>query len=87
LYQLQVKLRALRAGVVSIASENGQVVLALPPLEEGDYGYLAANLDPRVRVSRNRIWLPRATHENEWRAQLLEVLAQLAAVGRIPTPA
>jgi transcription-repair coupling factor (superfamily II helicase) len=77
LYQLRVKIRALRAGVVSVGSEGGQLVITLPPLEDKDgydFGYLGAG----ARTSKNRIWLSRAT-ETEWRERLVEVLG---AIGR-----
>jgi transcription-repair coupling factor (superfamily II helicase) len=86
LYQLRVKVRAALAGVSAVASENGQIVLILPPRENGDYGELARNLGPGVRLSKNKIWLPppkgdlrRTGVENEWRDLLLDVLARLAA--------
>ena len=87
LYQLRVKIRARRAGVNTVASENGQIVLILPPLGDPsaslrtsvDQGYLAGRLGPGVRVSKNKIWLPRAASETDWRGQLLDVLARLEA--------
>jgi transcription-repair coupling factor (superfamily II helicase) len=84
LYQLRVKIRAARAGVNAIASEAGQIVMILPQRENGDYGVLVGNLSPGVRMSKNKIWLSRAASEQEWRAQLLEVLTQLAAERRQP---
>jgi transcription-repair coupling factor (superfamily II helicase) len=76
LYQLRVKIKALRAGVVSVGSESGQIVLTLPPLAERE-NYAVGELGPGVRVSRNKIWLPRAASERDWREQVLSVLAQL----------
>jgi transcription-repair coupling factor (superfamily II helicase) len=86
LYQLRVKIRARRAGVLAVASENGQIVVTLPPVANGEYAYLTGSLGPGVRVSKNRIWLPRANHEKTWRGQLLEVLARLEAERAQPQP-
>ncbi len=98
LFQLRVKIRAARAGISTVASEGGQIVLILPQREDGDYGGSAANLGRGVRMSKNKIWLPppkgdlrpskgdlrRATGEREkdWREQLLNLLAQLASERR-----
>lgn len=76
IYQLRVKIKALRAGVVSVGSESGQIVLTLPPLAERE-NYAFGELGPGVRVSRNKIWLPRAASEGDWREVVLGVLEQL----------
>jgi transcription-repair coupling factor (superfamily II helicase) len=76
IYQLRVKIKALRAGVVSVGSESGQIVLTLPPLAERE-NYAFGELGPGVRVSRNKIWLPRAASEGDWHEQVLRVLEQL----------
>ncbi|MBL8057085.1 MAG: hypothetical protein JNK29_10330 [Anaerolineales bacterium] len=78
LYQLRVKLGAARAGVLAVASENGQIVLAMPALDEVDQAYYTFSLVEGARVSKNKIWLPRLP-EAEWKSKLLEVLAKLAA--------
>ncbi len=74
IYQLKVKVRANRAGAESVASESGQIVITLPA---GAAGAVQTDLGPGVRVSKNRIWLPRAANEGDWRAQLLAVLQRL----------
>lgn len=76
IYQLRVKIKALRAGVVSVGSESGQIVLTLPPLAERE-NYALGELGPGVRASRNKIWLPRAASEGDWREPVLRVLEQL----------
>jgi transcription-repair coupling factor (superfamily II helicase) len=87
LYQLRVKIRAGQAGALSVASENGQIVVTLPPVEDGDYSHLTGTLDPHTRMSKNKIWLPRASNEKEWRGQLLEALAQLGSERSLASPA
>jgi transcription-repair coupling factor (superfamily II helicase) len=79
IYQLRVKLRAARAGVLAVGSESGQIVLTMPPLDELDQAYYANVLLQGARASKNRIWLPRMTGEADWRERLLDVLAKLEA--------
>jgi transcription-repair coupling factor (superfamily II helicase) len=84
LFQLRVKLRAIQAGVSSIATENGQIVLVTQPVGELDQAYLGVQLGPDARMSKNKIWLGRAADprapDSPWREQLLSLLGQLAAV-------
>jgi transcription-repair coupling factor (superfamily II helicase) len=78
LYQLRIKLMASRAGVLSVGSENGQIVVTLPAmLDEVDQAYYTYNVVEGARVSKNRIWLPRLP-EPAWREALLELLNRLA---------
>ncbi len=80
IYQLRVKVRALKAGAESLASDSGQIVITLPAaLSETDQGYLTALLAPGARVSKNKIWLRKAESEVEWKALVLEVLEKVAA--------
>jgi len=80
IYQLRVKVRALKAGVESLASDSGQIVITLPAaLSETDQGYLTALLAPGARVSKNKIWLRKAESEAEWKSLVLEVLEKVAA--------
>jgi transcription-repair coupling factor (superfamily II helicase) len=78
LYQLRVKLRAARVGVLAVGSEGGQLVLTMPLLSELDQAYYGLSLGEGVRTSKNKIWLPRMP-EAEWREQLLDVLEKLGA--------
>jgi len=80
LYQLRVKIRALHAGVIAVASENGQLVLTLPLNTETDSSYLVGEIGFGARVSKNRIWLGKISsdpREQGWREQLLVVLRRL----------
>lgn len=84
LFQLRVKLRATQAGVNSITTENGQIVLATQPVGGLDLAYLGLQLGSDARVSKNKIWLGRASNprapDAPWRGRLLAVLSQLAAL-------
>jgi transcription-repair coupling factor (superfamily II helicase) len=76
LYQLRVKVRALRANVEAVASSDGQVAIRVAGLDKVDRRDLQAALGHDVRVSRVAIWLPRRGDET-WRGALLDILARL----------
>ena len=78
LYQLRVKLLGVKAGVLAVASENGQLVLVLPALSEAEQAEYTYGLADGARVSKNKIWLPRQP-EKEWRTTLVRALEKLAA--------
>jgi len=90
LYQLRVKIRAMHAGVVAVASENGQLVLTLPLSSETDSNYFVGEIGFGARVSKNRIWLGKVSsnpREQAWREQLLVVLNRLEKRADSPIPA
>jgi len=74
LYQLQVKVRALRAGVDAIVSEGGQISIRVPGLAYADRVALQKRLGHNTRVSRTAVWLPR---EDAWQDALLGILDAL----------
>ncbi len=74
LYQLRVKLLALRAGVDAVMGEGGQMSIRLPGLAYVDRVGLQQRLGHNCRVSRAAIWLPR---EEDWQEALLDVLDRL----------
>jgi len=73
LFQLRVKIAATRAGVERILSENGQILLELPPAVETPS---IPELGDRLRRSKRGVWLQAHGNEN-WQEDLLEVLAGL----------
>ena len=80
-YQLEVKLKALDAGVRSITIEGRQILLQLTtddPLEIG------SQWQPWVRRSKRGLWLKR--HENpDWKNHLVGFLDELSAGQKVPT--
>jgi transcription-repair coupling factor (superfamily II helicase) len=76
LYQLRVKLRATKAGVVAIASESGHIVVTLFPQEETNLTYLAHGVLGAERLVKNRAILPYMPR-GEWKPYLLERLARM----------
>ena len=75
LYQLRVKLMAAAAQVESITSENGQILIQLPP-ERVPEGLAEQGL--AVRSSKRGIWL-KAGPGDPWRQQLIRLLHGLGA--------
>ena len=77
-YQMQIKLRAERAGLISVGMESGQVVLRYPAPPEGADSKPPRLLDlgPGVRGGKNAYWCMFG-NEADWQARLLEVLEKL----------
>jgi transcription-repair coupling factor (superfamily II helicase) len=76
LYQLKVKLLAKGAGLASVSSGNGQIVMRFPPLSEGVSERSFPNLGPTVRSGKNTLWLNRQEDE-DWPTRLIKVLERL----------
>jgi transcription-repair coupling factor (superfamily II helicase) len=83
-YQMQVKLRAQRAGLVSVGMESGQIVMRYPAPSDGVESKPGSNLsfthlpdlDPGVRGGKNAYWCMFGK-EADWQTRLLEVLERL----------
>jgi transcription-repair coupling factor (superfamily II helicase) len=73
LYQIKIKLLAERAGLASITSENGQLVLRYP---ENAVPEALPDLGQNVRVGKTALWLPYAGLDN-WHEVLFEILVKL----------
>lgn len=79
LYQLRVKVLAMKASVISITVESGQIRLRMPGLEQAPRYRLQRYLDNGVRVSKKAIWFGRDLPTNEWKVGLVRVLERLEA--------
>jgi transcription-repair coupling factor (superfamily II helicase) len=75
-YQMRVKLRAERIGLVSVGMESGQIVLRYPPPPEGMEAKRLPDLGPGVRGGKNAYWCIFGK-EDDWQERLLEVLERL----------
>jgi len=81
-FQLRVKILAVKAGASAISTENGQIVLTVPAMGELDQAYLGSKLGANARVSKSRVWLGRAADlrvDDSWRRPLLSVLRELGS--------
>lgn len=78
-YQMRVKLRAERAGLMSVGIEGGQIALRYPSPPEGSPPQSLRDLSPQVRGGKNTYWCT-FVKETDWKTRLLEVLDLLLAV-------
>ncbi|MFZ6030485.1 MAG: transcription-repair coupling factor [Chloroflexota bacterium] len=82
LYQVRLKLLAEKAGLASISSESGQIVLRYPPLPEGIGERSFAGIPDLagfgVRRGKNALWMPIVSDDDAWTSRLEEALARLA---------
>ncbi len=78
LFLIRIKLLAQKGAVETVATEDGQIVLRSRLWETGE-GRTSLNtaLDVRARISKGKVWLPRASAE-EWRDMLIRTLEGLA---------
>jgi transcription-repair coupling factor (superfamily II helicase) len=75
-YQMRVKIRAEKAGLVSIGMESGQIVLRYPATPEGAEPKRLPDLGPGIRGGKNAYWCLFGK-DADWQQRLLEVLERL----------
>ncbi|HLA98681.1 MAG TPA: transcription-repair coupling factor [Anaerolineales bacterium] len=75
IYQLQVKILAQKAGIESITSENGQMVLRFSDSAPPE---ALPNLGPLVRVGKTALWIP-MREIPAWQEFLVAVLERIGA--------
>ena len=75
-YQMQVKLLAEAAGLISIGMESGQIVLRYPAYPEGTESKRLPDLGPGIRGGKNAYWCLFGK-DTDWQVRLLEVLEKL----------
>jgi transcription-repair coupling factor (superfamily II helicase) len=75
-FQMRVKLAADAAGLLSVSTEAGQIVLRYPSLTENMSQRMLADMGPSVRGGKNAYWCNFLKDEN-WQERLLEVLDRL----------
>jgi transcription-repair coupling factor (superfamily II helicase) len=86
LYQLRLKVLALRAGVQAISAQERQVsirVNPLRPLRDTAYKQLQRRLSGRARVSQRQVWLLLHEREEVWRRELVEVLEAMGEIAQV----
>ena len=75
-FQIQVKLRAERAGLVSVGMESGQIVLRYPVSAESAEASHLPDLGDGIRGGKNAYWCMFGKDAN-WKERLLELLEKL----------
>jgi transcription-repair coupling factor (superfamily II helicase) len=76
-FQMQVKLRAEKAGLAGVAKEGEQIVLRYPPLPEGVASRNLPNIGSIARSGKNAYWMPLNDSGGDWRERILEALAAI----------
>ena len=75
-FQMQVKMLAEKAGLISVGMESGQIVLRYPVPLEGKEPLHLPDLGQGIRGGKNAYWCLFGKEEN-WQPRLLETLAKL----------
>jgi transcription-repair coupling factor (superfamily II helicase) len=75
-YQMRVKMRAEKAGLVSVGMESGQIVLRYPAPAEGTEPKRLPDLGSGVRSGKNAYWCMFGK-DADWEERLLETLEKL----------
>lgn len=80
LYQLRLKVMALRVGVQAIFGKGRQLAIKADGLDKVDRGSLQRRFGDWASVGHRQIWLPL---EGAWQSRLMEVLGALERVGEV----
>ncbi|MFZ0547698.1 MAG: transcription-repair coupling factor [Candidatus Promineifilaceae bacterium] len=80
LYQLRIKSLAMKAGILAVTTESGQIQIRLPEESSANRLHLQRYLGQKVRVSRKAIWLTRDMSTHEWQVVLVQVLEKLQSL-------
>jgi transcription-repair coupling factor (superfamily II helicase) len=78
-YQMQVKMHAEKAGLVSVGMESGQIVLRYPPTPEGVEAKRLPDLGAGIRGGKNAYWCMFGK-DPDWQDRLLETLSRLSGL-------
>ena len=74
LYQLKLKLLAVDAGVKSVTTETGQIIIRADTLEWVDRPGLERRLNPGAKVTPRQVTLPLHPNQAVWQAELDKAL-------------
>jgi hypothetical protein len=77
-YQMKVKLASDAAGLLSVSTEAGQIVLRYPALTENMSQRILSDLGPSIRGGKNAYWCNFLKDEG-WQDRLMELLDRLKA--------
>jgi transcription-repair coupling factor (superfamily II helicase) len=75
-FQLKVKLLAEQAGLASVSSEAGQIILRYPPLPEGEVSRPLPDFGDDIRTGKNAFWMP-FNEKGNWQDKLMDILNRL----------
>ncbi len=75
IYQLKIKILATRAGLESVTSENGQIVLRFI---DDEMLHSLPDLGPYIRAGKTALWIPYRSI-NDWQTYLMLILQKIAS--------
>lgn len=78
-YQIRVKLRAEKLGLISVGWESGQILLKYPQPADGSEAKRLPDLPNGIRGGKGQYWVA-LSKEEVWTAKLLDALARLGDV-------
>jgi transcription-repair coupling factor (superfamily II helicase) len=84
LYQLKLKVLGVEAGVKSIMTENGRIVIRADTLELVDRAGLERRLNPGVKVTPRQVMLPLHPNQSVWQAELEKSLRLISRMVHDP---
>jgi transcription-repair coupling factor (superfamily II helicase) len=77
-YQLEIRILAEQAGIISINAENNQISIRYPHLPQASPPRRFPSLGQGVRTGKNTLWFS-MKDESEWQNQLRKILNKLNA--------
>ncbi len=81
LYLLRLKVAAIAARLDSIAMEDGRIVVKFGREDRELQSRLGARFNGRVKVARDRAWLPGPDSDFKWQEHLMEAVKALESKG------
>lgn len=73
-YLLRLKVAAMQAHLAAIAIEDGRIVIKFGQEDSALGSRLSARFNGRVKIARDRAWLPGPEGDFKWREHLMEVV-------------
>ncbi len=84
-FQLRLKLLAMRANVVAILSDDSYITVRTPLIRQLNATLLRLRLGDDVLIGREQIRFPRAKTADAWKARLVRTLEHLAEMAALRT--
>jgi transcription-repair coupling factor (superfamily II helicase) len=77
-YLLRLKVLATAAGVATVSTDNGNLVIGLGTVAEVKRRRAAGRLPKGAQVDDHRLRLPASLHDQDWRGKLEDILTSMA---------
>ena len=80
IYLLRLRVAAIQAGLAAIAIEDGRIILKFGKPDDAVTSRLHARFKDRVKVARDRVWVPGPDGDTQWREHLMDVVGAVAGI-------